>query len=156
MWDVVSRLREIYCWTTGYDFAHVFIPEERRWLREAVESGRFHAPADPIDPVGLLDRLTDVDVRAFLPPDVSGQDAVLDRGLDARAVLDEVISDAAEAGLRQAFIGMAHRGRLNVMTHVLGKPYDQILAEFKDPVRHAWRPRDAWAGDVNTTWAPRE
>ena len=52
-------------------------------------------------------------------------------------ILDEVISEAAEAGLRQAFIGMAHRGRLNVMAHVLGKPYEQILAEFKDPIRHA-------------------
>ena len=52
-------------------------------------------------------------------------------------ILDEVIGEAAEAGMRQAFIGMAHRGRLNVMAHVLGKPYEQILAEFKDPVRSA-------------------
>ena len=56
-------------------------------------------------------------------------------------ILDEVIGEAAEAGMRQAFIGMAHRGRLNVMAHVLGKPYEQILAEFKDPVRTRSRSR---------------
>ena len=49
-------------------------------------------------------------------------------------VLDEVIAEAGEAGTRQVMIGMAHRGRLNVMAHVLNKPYAQILAEFKDPV----------------------
>ena len=62
MWDVVERLRAIYCSTTGYDFAHIFVPDERQWLREAVETGRFRAPADPIDPVALLDRLTQVEV----------------------------------------------------------------------------------------------
>ena len=50
MADVVDRLRAIYCSTTGYDFAHIFVPEERRWLRDAIETGRFRAPADPIDP----------------------------------------------------------------------------------------------------------
>ena len=49
-------------------------------------------------------------------------------------MLDEVIAGAAEAGVRQVLIGMAHRGRLNVLAHVLGKPYAQILAEFKDPI----------------------
>src|SRR5688572_12841038 len=51
MWDVVEKLRKIYCSTVGYDSAHIFVPQERQWLREAVETSRFHAPADPIDPV---------------------------------------------------------------------------------------------------------
>ena len=64
-------------------------------------------------------------------------------------ILDEVITEAAEAGMRQAFIGMAHRGRLNVMAHVLGKPYEQILAEFKDPVRNSLAIEGVqWSGDV--------
>ena len=64
-------------------------------------------------------------------------------------ILDEVIAEAAEAGMRQAFIGMAHRGRLNVMAHVLGKPYEQILAEFKDPVRNSLAIEGVqWSGDV--------
>ena len=62
MLDVVDAFRRVYCSTTGYDFAHVFVPEERRWLRQAVESGRYRSPADPIDPLALLDRLTQVEV----------------------------------------------------------------------------------------------
>ena len=70
-------------------------------------------------------------------------------------ILDEVIAEAAEAGIRQILIGMAHRGRLNVMAHVLGKPYAQILAEFKDPVRRGnFRDDMAWTGDVKYHWAP--
>ena len=64
-------------------------------------------------------------------------------------ILDEVIAEAAESGIRQAFVGMAHRGRLNVMAHVLGKPYEQILAEFKDPIRSALGLEGIqWSGDV--------
>ena len=81
MWDVVERLRAIYCSTTGYDIAHIFVPEEREWLREVIETGRYRAPNDPIDPIALLDRLTDVEVvRAIPAPDISRQDPLLDRG----------------------------------------------------------------------------
>ena len=143
MWDVVERLRAIYCSTTGYDIAHIFVPEERKWLREAIETGRYRAPNDPIDPIALLDRLTDVEAfEKFLHRTFPGKTRFSIEGLDMLVpILDEVIAEAAEAGMRQAFIGMAHRGRLNVMAHVLGKPYDQILAEFKDPVRERARHR---------------
>src|SRR6187455_1183413 len=56
MWEVVTRLRAIYCSTTGYDFAHIFVPDERHWLREAIETGRYRAPEDPIDPMSLLEQ----------------------------------------------------------------------------------------------------
>ncbi len=151
MWDVIGRLRGIYSGTTGYDFAHVFVPDERYWLREAVESGRYRAPADPIDPVALLDRLTDVEAfERFLHRTFPGKTRFSIEGVDMLVpILDELITEAAEAGLREAFIGMAHRGRLNVMAHVLGKPYEQILAEFKDPVRNALAIEGLkWAGDV--------
>jgi 2-oxoglutarate dehydrogenase E1 component len=151
MWEVVERLRNIYCSTTGYDFAHIFVPEERRWLREAIETGTYRAPADPIDPVALLDRLTDVEVfERFLHRTYPGKTRFSIEGLDMLVpILDEVIGEAAEAGMRQAFIAMAHRGRLNVMAHVLGKPYEQILAEFKDPVRGAQAFEGVqWSGDV--------
>ena len=138
MWDVVERLRGVYCSTTGYDFAHIFVPDERHWLREAVESGRFRAPNDPLDPVALLDRLTEVEAfERFLHRAFPGKTRFSIEGIDMLVpILDEVIEEAAEAGARRVFIGMAHRGRLNVMTHVLGKPYEQILAEFKDPLRN--------------------
>ena len=151
MWDVVEKLRKIYCSTTGYDSAHIFVPPERQWLREVVETGRFHAPADPIDQMALLERLTDVEAfERFLHRSFPGKTRFSIEGLDSLVpILDEVISEAAEAGMRQAFIAMAHRGRLNVMAHVLGKPYEQILAEFKDPVRSALENEGLrWAGDV--------
>ena len=80
MLEVIEAFRRIYCSTTGYDYAHVFVPEERRWLRQAAEGGRFRAPADPINPVALLDRLTPGrGLRALPPPHVPRQDALLDR-----------------------------------------------------------------------------
>jgi 2-oxoglutarate dehydrogenase E1 component len=151
MLEVIDALRRIYCSTIGYDYAHVFVPEERHWLRTAAECGRFRAPTDPIDPVALLDRLTQVETfERFLQRTFPGKTRFSIEGLDMLVpVLDEVIGEAAEAGTRHILIGMAHRGRLNVMAHVLNKPYAQILAEFKDPVSsRTFREDMAWTGDV--------
>ena len=151
MWDVCERLRAIYCGTTGFDIAHIFVPAERQWLRHAIEAGRYRAPADPIDPIALLDRLTDVEsFERFLHRTFPGKTRFSIEGLDMLVpILDEVLSEAAEAGLRHSFIAMAHRGRLNVMAHVMGKPYEQILAEFKDPIRNDLDLEGVqWSGDV--------
>jgi 2-oxoglutarate dehydrogenase E1 component len=151
MWEVVERLRAIYCSTTGFDVAHIFQPDERRWLRDAIETERYEAPADPIDPIALLDRLTQIEIfEKFLHRTFPGKTRFSIEGVDTLVpLLDEVIREAAEAGTHRTFIAMAHRGRLNVMAHVLGKPYEQILAEFKDPVTH---PHEiggmTWSGDV--------
>ena len=151
VWDVVERLRQVYCSTTGFDVAHIFVPEERQWLREAIETGRFRAPADPIDPVALLDRLTQVEAfERFLHRTFPGKTRFSIEGLDTLVpLLDEVIGEAAAGGMRRTLVAMAHRGRLNVMAHVLGKPYEQILAEFKDPVTNAHEIEGVkWSGDV--------
>ncbi len=151
MLEVVEAFRRVYCSTTGYDYAHVFVPEERRWLRHAVERGRFRSPADPIDPVALLARLTQIEAfERLLQRTFPGKTRFSIEGLDMLVpILDEVIGDAAEAGVRSILIGMAHRGRLNVMAHVLNKPYTQILAEFKDPLSSkTFREDMAWTGDV--------
>ena len=151
MLEVVDAFRRVYCSTTGYDLSHVFVPEERNWLRQAAEIGRFRAPADPIDPVALLKRLTQVEAfERFLHRTFPGKTRFSIEGLDMLVpILDEVIGEAAEAGTRSILIGMAHRGRLNVMAHVLNKPYQQILAEFKDPLSSKnFREDMAWTGDV--------
>ena len=151
MEDVVETYRQVYCSTTGYDISHVFVPEERSWLRQDIECGRHRAPADPIDPVALLERLTQVEVfERFLHRTFPGKTRFSIEGLDMLVpVLDEIIGDAAEAGIRHIFIGMAHRGRLNVMAHVLHKPYAQILAEFKEPTPlRAFAEDMSWTGDV--------
>jgi 2-oxoglutarate dehydrogenase E1 component len=151
MFEVIEAFRQIYCSTTGYDYAHVFVPEERRWLRQAAEGGRFRAPLDPISPVALLERLSQVEAfERFLHRAFPGKTRFSIEGLDILVpILDEVIGEAAESGTRNILIGMAHRGRLNVMAHVLNKPYAQILAEFKEPVSsRVFREDMAWTGDV--------
>ena len=151
MLQALQAFRAIYCSTTGYDYAHVFVPEERHWLRNAAEGGRFRAPADPINPVALLERLTQVEVfERFLHRAFPGKTRFSIEGLDMLVpILDEVLGEAAESGIRSILIGMAHRGRLNVMAHVLNKPYAQILAEFKEPISsRVFREDMAWTGDV--------
>jgi 2-oxoglutarate dehydrogenase E1 component len=151
MFEVIETFRQIYCSTTGYDYSHVFVPDERRWLRQAAEGGRFRAPLDPISPVALLERLTQIEAfERFLHRAFPGKTRFSIEGLDMLVpILDEVIGEAAESGIRNILIGMAHRGRLNVMAHVLNKPYAQILAEFKEPVSsRVFREDMAWTGDV--------
>ena len=125
MAEVVERLQGFYCRSVGYDFAHIFNPNERHWLRDAVETGRFTAAAQPIDAIALLDRLTEVEgFERFLQRTFPGKTRFSIEGLDMLVpVLDEVIRTAAGLGVERGFIAMAHRGRLNVMAHVLGKPY---------------------------------
>ncbi len=149
--DAIENLRRIYCSTTGYDYAQVFVPEERQWLRHAAESGRFRPPMDPINGEELLDRITRVEVfERFLHRTFPGKTRFSIEGLDMLVpVLDEIVCDAADSGITHVLLGMAHRGRLNVLAHILQKPYAQILAEFKDPVAtRTWRIDLGWTGDV--------
>ncbi|MBM2836169.1 MAG: sucA, partial [candidate division NC10 bacterium] len=135
--EAIQALRAIYSSTTGYDYGHIRVPEEREWLRLAAESGRFRPPRDPINPEALLERLTQVEAfEHFLHRMFPGKIRFSLEGLDMIVpILDEVIGEAAEARIHNILIGMAHRGRLNVLAHVLNKPYAQILAEFKDLTR---------------------
>jgi 2-oxoglutarate dehydrogenase E1 component len=149
--DAIERLRAVYCATTGHDYSHVFVPDERVWLRESIEARRFRPPADPIDGRELLDRITQVEVfERFLQRTFPGKTRFSIEGLDLMIpVLDEIIADAAAAGVKHVLIAMAHRGRLNVLAHVMRKPYAQILAEFKDPLfSRSSRIDLGWMGDV--------
>jgi 2-oxoglutarate dehydrogenase E1 component len=161
--EAIEKLRRIYCSTTGFDIAQVFVPEERDWLRTAAESGRFLPPMDEASSAALLNRVTQVEVfERFLHRTFPGKTRFSVEGLDMLVpILDEIICGAADSGTRQTVIGMAHRGRLNVLAHILQKPYSEILAEFKDPVAaRALRVDLGWTGDVKyhagaRTSAPR-
>jgi 2-oxoglutarate dehydrogenase E1 component len=161
--EAIEKLRRIYCSTMGFDYAHIFVPEEREWLRHAAESGRFLPPMDAQSVEAVLDRLTQVEVfERFLHRTFPGKTRFSIEGLDMLVpILDEIICGAAEHGARHAVLGMAHRGRLNVLAHVLDKPYAEILAEFKDPVAaKSLRTDLGWMGDVKyhagaRTAAPR-
>ena len=99
----------------------------------------------------LLDRITQVEVfERFLHRTFPGKTRFSIEGLDMMIpILDEIIGDAAAAGVRHVMIAMAHRGRLNVLAHILQKPYAQILAEFKDPLfARSGRIDLGWMGDV--------
>jgi 2-oxoglutarate dehydrogenase E1 component len=131
--DEIQRLRRIYMGTVGYEFLHLPDPAERAWLREAIENGTYAQPLPPERRRALLDRLSQVEgFERFLHRAFFGQKRFSIEGTDAMVpMLDEIISDAAAAGAADVMIGMAHRGRLNVLTHVLGKPYAMMLAGFK-------------------------
>jgi 2-oxoglutarate dehydrogenase E1 component len=151
----IRQLRALYSSSTGYELAHVQSPDERAWLVEAIEEQRFTLPNDPVDERGLLDRLTEVSAfERFLHQAYPGQTRFSVEGVGMMIpMLDELIERAAGSGTRSILLGMAHRGRLNVLTHVLGKPYDQVLAEFEGRGRALRsRPNDTtdggWAGDV--------
>jgi 2-oxoglutarate dehydrogenase E1 component len=149
--EAIAALRSVYSSRTGYDYDHIYDPEERNWLRQAAESRRFSVSNDPIAPVALLERLTQVEVfERFLHRFFPGKTRFSLEGLDMMVpVLDEVIGSAAELGIGHMLIGMAHRGRLNLLAHILNKPYVQILAEFKDPVKlRKFRDDLGWTGDV--------
>jgi 2-oxoglutarate dehydrogenase E1 component len=134
--EAIEKLRRVYCSTTGFDIAHLFVPEERAWMREAAESGRYLPALDPASAEGLLDRITQVEVfERFLQRTFTGKTRFSIEGLDMLLpILDEIMAGAAGTGTRHMMLGMAHRGRLNVLAHILQKPYAQILAEFKDPI----------------------
>ncbi len=156
--EALTRLRAVYSGTVGYEDDHIQIAEERHWFREAVESRRFFATITDEDRTTLLEQLTAVDTfEQFLErvQPYKGQKRFSIEGIDMLVpVLNTLIHEAAKAGTRELVMGMAHRGRLNVLTHVLGKPYEDVLAEFPiDPrgiesLEGAGGETHAYTGDV--------
>jgi 2-oxoglutarate dehydrogenase E1 component len=150
--EALPYLRAIYCGTIAYEIEHISDHQKRVWLRQRIESGKYRRPLSPEEKRAVLARLTDAEAletyihRAFL-----GSKSFSIEGLDALIpMLDETFGLAADAGVRDVFLGMAHRGRLNVLAHAVGVPYDSILAEFegeKDIDVVTARPRGG-TGDV--------
>jgi len=132
--EAIDRLRAIYEGATGYDYSHVHDPEEHAWLREAVESGHYRAALPPDEQRAALELLTRVEaLERFLHQNYRDQKRFSIEGADALVpMLTDTVRAAAGAGTREVVIGMAHRGRLNVLAHILNKPYKQMLKEFRD------------------------
>src|SRR5215216_5939200 len=150
-YQAIESLRSIYCGTIGYDYGHIRIPEERDWLYQAAETGRYRPPQQTLDEKNLLERLAQIEAfEVFLHRVYPGKTRFSIEGLDMLIpMMDEIIDSAARERICAVLIGMAHRGRLNVLAHVLQKPYSQILAEFMDPKGRAttWDEL-GWTGDV--------
>jgi 2-oxoglutarate dehydrogenase E1 component len=131
--DALPHLRETYCGTIAYEIEHIASHRQRLWLREAIESGEFRRPLTIDEQKALLKRLTEVDAfERFMHKAYLGQKQFSVEGLDMTVpMLDELTQLSATRGAREVVIGMAHRGRLNVLAHNLGRPYDSIFAEFE-------------------------
>ena len=131
--DALPNLRATYCGTIAYEVEHIGSHEERIWLRQVIESGQHRRPLSAEGKKQLLARLTAVDaLERFLHKTYLGQKRFSIEGLDMTVpMLDFTIELAAAHGTRMTVIGMAHRGRLNVLAHVVNVPYETILAEFE-------------------------
>jgi 2-oxoglutarate dehydrogenase E1 component len=131
--DVLPKLRDIYCGTIAYEIEHIASHRQRVWLREKIETGAFRAPLSADEKTALLRRLTQVDsLERFMHKAYLGQKQFSVEGLDMTVpMLDEIIQLSAAEGAREVVIGMAHRGRLNVLAHNLGRAYETIFREFE-------------------------
>jgi len=131
--DALPHLLETYCGTIAYEIEHIASHRQRVWLREHIESGAFREPLTRDERMTLLKRLVEVDaLERFLHKAYLGQHQFSIEGLDMTVpMLDELIQLSAAQGGKEVVIGMAHRGRLNVLAHNLGRAYDTIFAEFE-------------------------
>src|SRR5437867_7968188 len=131
--EALPHLRETYCGTIAYEIEHISSHRQRTWLREKIESGAYRQPLTNDENKTLLKRLVEVDAfERFMHKAYLGQKQFSIEGLDMTVpMLDELIQLCAAQGAREVVMGMAHRGRLNVLAHNLGRPYDTIFAEFE-------------------------
>jgi 2-oxoglutarate dehydrogenase E1 component len=131
--EALPHLRETYSGTIAYEVEHIGSHTERVWLRSVIEAGEHRRPMEPEDQVALLERLVSVEgLERFLHRAYLGQKRFSIEGTDTMVpMLDVILGDAADHGARKVMIGMAHRGRLNVLAHVVGISYEAILSEFE-------------------------
>ncbi|OLD88352.1 MAG: hypothetical protein AUG85_04785 [Gemmatimonadetes bacterium 13_1_20CM_4_66_11] len=151
--EALPALHATYCGTIAYEVEHIGSHEERVWLRQVIESGEHRRPLSAEGKRQLLARLTAVEtLERFLHKAYLGQKRFSIEGLDMTVpMLDFTLELAAAHGTRKAVIGMAHRGRLNVLAHVVNVPYETILAEFEGGHREETAESEGWnagTGDV--------
>src|SRR6266702_3436721 len=131
--EAYPRLQETYCGTSSYEVEHIASHHERVWLRQVIESGEHRRPLGADEKRKLLSRLTAVEtLERFLHKAYLGQKRFSIEGLDALVpILDQTVELAGASGARRVVLGLAHRGRLNVLAHIVGLPYETIFAEFE-------------------------
>ena len=131
--DAIARFREAYADYIGYEFEHIEDPSRVRWLWDQVESGVHTRPLSPADARWLLERLSQVEgFEQFLHRTYLGQKRFSIEGTDMLVpMIDLAIEETARGGGERVVIGMAHRGRLNVLAHILGVSYEELLRAFE-------------------------
>lgn len=156
-WDAVNYLKSIYTSTLAYEFNHVHDIEEREWLTQMVENGSRQHSISKEEQKRLLKSLTAVEgFEQFLHKTFVGQKRFSIEGVDMLVpMLDEAVRQGVGEGASNVLIGMAHRGRLSVLAHVLKKPYSKIFSEFlhssakqQGPSEDLVDISEGWTGDV--------
>ena len=138
--DILGVLRNSYCRTVGVEYMHITDPEEREWLQQRIEVK--HEQPDREKQKHVLGRLNAAEAfETFLQTKYVGQKRFsLEGGESVIPILDEVLIAGTDHGLDEVAIGMAHRGRLNVLANVLGKSYAKIFGEFEGNIDPGTRP----------------
>ena len=132
--EILATLRETYCGSVGVEFMHIQDPAERTWLIERMEPVRNHPPFSRQEKLRILAKLQEGALfEEFLHRRFMGQKRFsLEGGETLIPVLDAAVARAAEHGVADLILGMAHRGRLNALANIFGKPLENIFAEFAD------------------------
>jgi 2-oxoglutarate dehydrogenase E1 component len=159
--EIVQALRETYCGTIGTEFMHITDPTEKRWWQERLESTRSKPVFSPEKKKSILDRLTAAEgLERFLHTKYVGQKRFsLEGGESFIASMDELIKRGGEKGVQEIVIGMAHRGRLNVLVNTLGKMPKDLFAEFEHTAKEELPAGDVkyhqgFSSDVSTPGGP--
>ena len=131
MRSILGILRDSYCRTVGIEYMHIMDPDQRRWIQERVERPHQKPPRE--EQLRILLKLNEAEAfETFLQTKFVGQKRFsLEGGETTIPLIDEICEAAAEAGLDEVTMGMAHRGRLNVLANIVGKKYSQIFREFE-------------------------
>ena len=129
--DILKILRDSYCRTVGVEYMHIQDPEQRKWFQDKLE--RPYSKPTREEQAHILEKLNEAEAfETFLQTKFVGQKRFsLEGGESTIAALDEILQCAANADLQEVAIGMAHRGRLNVLTNIAGKTYGQVFKEFE-------------------------
>jgi 2-oxoglutarate dehydrogenase E1 component len=132
--EIVARCEETYCRTIGVEFMHLESREERLWLQERMESTCNRLTLSPAEQLRILTKLTDAEIfEQFLHTNFIGAKRFSCEGTESMIpLMDLLIEEAGRHGVEEMVIGMAHRGRLNVLANILGKPVRDIFAAFED------------------------
>ncbi|HEB91106.1 MAG TPA: 2-oxoglutarate dehydrogenase E1 component [Deltaproteobacteria bacterium] len=132
--QILTRLGKTYCGPIGVEFTHVQDPGRKAWLRELMEESQNHPNLDDAERRRILEKLADAEVfESFLHTKFLGQKRFsLEGGESLIPLLDHLVENSPAFGIRELVLGMAHRGRLNVLVNVLGKSYESIFSEFED------------------------
>ncbi len=131
--DIIARLKLIYCRTIGWEYNYVLDRDERIWLREQIEHGYVEYEHPLEKKKRILSKLNESEVyEKFLGTKFLGQKRFsLEGGESTIPAIDAMINVAANHGVQEVVIGMAHRGRLNILVNILNKTYEEVFSEFE-------------------------